>query len=233
MLELQDQAEALGGTGIDDLVIDFRYNGGGLVSTAEVLGSLMAGSARQDNNTLFFRYEYNDWVTANYGDASDFRYFHREPATLEGLESVYYITDAATASASELTISGMEPYMTRSVTVGGRTFGKPVGQWGLEYCNDSMVLFVVTFRTVNVDDEADYYTGIPENCTVADDWDHLLADPVEARLDAVLNDIEANGGLCLPVQPVAAAQSLNGAPVFERPGAIAGPSLAAKLIRAF
>ena len=159
MIELQDQAIALGGTGIDDLVIDFRYNGGGLVSTAEVLGSLMAGSARQNNNTLFFRYEYNDWVTDEYGDASDNRYFRGEAAALEGLESVYYITDAGSASASELTISGMAPYMTRSVTVGGRTYGKPVGQWGLEYCDESMVLFVVTFRTVNVDGEADYYTG--------------------------------------------------------------------------
>jgi hypothetical protein len=194
----------------------------------------MAGSARQDNNTLFFSYEYNDWVTANYGDSSDFRYFRWEPAALEGLESVYYITDSGSASASELTISGMEPYMTRSVTVGDRTYGKPVGQWGLEYCNDSMVLFVVTFRTVNVESEADYYTGIPANCAEADDWDHLLGDPEEGRLDAVLNDIEANGGLCLPAQPVMlAAQSLSGAPVFERPGAIAGPSLAAKLIRAF
>lgn len=234
MLELQSQATALGGTGIDDLVIDFRYNGGGLVRTAEVLGSLMAGSARQDNNTLFFHYEYNDWVTDNFGDASDFRHFHGEPAALEGLESVYYITDAGTASASELTISGMTPYMTRSVTLGGRTFGKPVGQWGLNYCNDSMVLFVVTFRTVNVDGEADYYTGIPANCTVADDWDHLLADPEEGRLNAVLNDIVANGGLCLPRQPVMqAAQSLSGAPVFQQPGTVRGPSLAAKLMRAY
>ncbi len=235
MIELVSQAQALGGTGIDDLVIDFRYNGGGLVSTAEVLGSLMAGPARQDNNTLFFRYEYNDFVTANYGDASDFRYFHGEPASLEGLESVYYITDAGSASASELTISGMAPYMTRSVTVGGNTYGKPVGQWGVEYCNDSMVLFVVTFRTVNALDEADYYTGIPENCSVADDWDHLLGDPSEGRLDAVLDDIETNGSSCNPPQPLmrAAAQSLSGAPVVELPEAIAGPSLAAKMIQAF
>ena len=208
MLELQNQAVALGGTGIDDLVIDFRYNSGGLVSTAEVLGSLMAGSARQDNNTLFFRYEYNDWVTDEYGDASDFRYFHGEPATLENLDSVYYITDSGTASAPELIISGMSPYLNRSVTVGARTYGKPVGQWGLEYCNESMVLFVVTFRTVNVDGEADYYTGIPQNCSVIDDWDHLLGDPDEARLDAVLDDIEANGGLCVPSQPVMRAAQM-------------------------
>lgn len=235
MTELESQAQALVGTGIDDLVIDFRYNGGGLVGTAEVLGSLMAGPARQDNNTLFFRYEYNDWVTANYGDADDFRYFQTEPAALDGLESVYYITDAGTASASELTISGMSPYMSRSVTVGDATYGKPVGQWGLQYCNDSMLLFLVTFRTVNVLDEGDYYTGIEANCAVADDWDHLLGDPAEGRLDAVLSDVETNGSSCTPPQPVmrAAAQSLSGAPVVELPRPIAGPSLAAKLNRAF
>ncbi|TNF90009.1 MAG: hypothetical protein EP301_01845, partial [Gammaproteobacteria bacterium] len=233
MVELQNQAIALGGIGIDDLVLDFRYNSGGLVSTAEVLGSLMAGSARQDNNTLFFSYEYNDWVTDNYGDASDFRYFQRETSALEGLESVYYITDSGSASASELTISGMEPYMTRSVTVGGRTFGKPVGQWGLEYCNNSMVLFVVTFRTVNRDGDGDYYTGIPEDCAVEDDWDHLLGDPDEGRLDAVLDYVESNGSICNPPVMRAAAQSLSGAPVFEQPGGIEGSTLAAKLIRAY
>jgi hypothetical protein len=121
------------------------------------------------------------------------------------------------------------------VTVGDSTFGKPVGQWGIEYCNDSMVLFVVTFRTVNVLGEGDYYTGIPENCTVADDWDHLLGDPEEGRLDAVLNDVESNGSTCEPPQPVmgAAAQSLTGAPVAALPEPISGPNLAAKLIRAF
>jgi hypothetical protein len=129
----------------------------------------------------------------------------------------------------------MAPYMTRSVTVGNTTYGKPVGQWGIEYCNESMVLFLVTFRTVNALDEGDYYTGIEANCSVADDWDHLLGDPSEGRLDAVLNDVETNGSSCTPLQPVmrAAAQSLYGAPVVEVPQPIAGHSLAAKMIRAF
>lgn len=230
--ELVSQATALGGTGIDDLVLDLRYNGGGLVDTAEVLGSLMAGNAR--TGSVFFSYEYNDWVEDTYGDPNeDVRRFHAEAAALDGLESVYYITDAGSASASELVISGLSPYLTRSVSLGDRTYGKPVGQWGLQYCNDSMVLFVVTFRTVNSIGEGDYYTGIPVDCAEPDDWDHLLGDPQEGRLDAALDDIESNGGAC--GQPVmrAAAMSLSGAPVFELPRPIEGPSLAAKLLNAF
>ncbi|MGE0621375.1 MAG: S41 family peptidase [Pseudomonadales bacterium] len=230
MVSLMDQAAALGGTGIDDLVLDLRYNGGGLVGTAEVLGSLITGR----DGDVFFRYEYNDWVTTNYGDPNDdVRRFQFEADALPGLENVYYLTGAATASASELTISGVEPYMSRSVTVGGRTFGKPVGQWGLEYCNDSMVLFIVTFRTVNSLGEADYYTGIPAQCAATDDWDRPLGDPSEAQLAAALDHIESNGALCTAPVMRAAAQSLGGAPVIAMPAAVAGPSLAAKLVHAF
>ena len=149
----------LGSQGIDDLVLDLRYNGGGLVDTAETLGSLMAGNPRAGQ--IFFSYEYNDFVTATYGSADDIRQFRIEPDALTGLEHIYYLTDRGTASASELVMSGLSPYLSRSINVGASTFGKPVGQWGIDYCNDSMILFVVTFRTVNVDGEADYYGGIP------------------------------------------------------------------------
>lgn len=233
MLSLVDQAEDLGGATIDDLVIDLRYNGGGLVSTAEVLGSLAAGNAR--TGSIFFSYEYNQWVTDNFGDPDDdVRRFQNEANALVGLENVYYLTDAGSASASELLISGLGPYMTRSVTIGNTTFGKPVGQWGLEYCNDSMVLFMVTFRTVNVDGEADYYTGIPADCRADDDWDHLLGDPDEGRLDAALDYIESNGALCTAPVMRAAVQSLSGGgPAVQLPEPVEGPSLASKLIHAF
>lgn len=230
MVSLMDQAAALGGTGIDDLVLDLRYNGGGLVGTAEVLGSLMTGR----DGDIFFSYEYNDWVTTNYGDPNDdVRRFQLEANALPGLQNVYYLTDAGTASASELTISGVAPYMSRSVTVGRRTYGKPVGQWGLEYCNQSMVLFIVTFRTVNSLGEADYYSGIPADCAAPDDWDHPLGDPSEARLAAALDHVESNGAICTAPVMRAAAQSLTGAPVAATAQSIAGPSLAAKLMDAY
>jgi len=229
MASLMEQATALGGTGIDDLVLDLRYNGGGLVDTAEVLGSLITDRVGEE----FFTYEYNEWVTSNYGDSNDIRLFHDEANALPGVENVYYLTDAGTASASELTISGVSPYMSRSVTVGARTYGKPVGQWGLEYCNSSMVLFIVTFRTVNSLGVADYYGGIPADCAAPDDWDHPLGDPSEARLAAALDNIESNGSICTAPVMRAAAQSLEGSPVTSIPGSISGPSLAAKLINAY
>jgi carboxyl-terminal processing protease len=215
---------------VDDVIVDLRYNGGGLVDTAEVLGSLMAGNARA--GLIFFSYEYNDWVTNNYGGPDDIRQFHAEADALDGLESVYYLTGAGTASASELTISGLKPYMTRSINVGERTYGKPVGQWGLNYCNDSMVLFVVTFRTVNSLGVADYYGGMPADCAAPDDWDHLLGDPDEARLKAALDYIETSGAVCTPPVMAAAAASLNGAPVLELPSDHDGISLARRFLGA-
>jgi len=226
---LRSAFATLAAEGIDDLVLDLRYNGGGLVDTAEVLGSLMAGNARA--GLVFFSYEYNDFVTTNFGGPDDIRQFHNEANALTGLDNVYYLTDSGSASASELTISGLSPYMTRSVTVGARTFGKPVGQWGIEYCNDSMVLFVVTFRTVNSLGEADYYSGIPVDCQAADDWDRLLGDPEEGRFKAALDYIETSGAICTP-PTMRAAMSTTGAPVFESPPSITGGSLASKLLGA-
>jgi hypothetical protein len=160
------------------------------------------------------------------------RPFRFEANALDGLEHVYYLTDAGSASASELVISGLDPYMTRSVNIGARTAGKPVGQWGVDYCNESMVLFVVTFRTVNVLGEADYYAGLPVDCAAPDDWDHPLGDPNEGRLQAALDYIASNGSLCTP--PVSAAvMSLAGGPPAEVPVPIEGASLASKLLRAF
>jgi C-terminal processing protease CtpA/Prc len=227
---LRSAMAELGAQGIDDLIIDLRYNGGGRVATAEILGSLMAGNARVGQT--FFSYEYNDQVTAQYGSVDDVRSFRFEADALNGLENVYYLTGGGSASASELLISGLAPYMPRSVTVGARTFGKPVGQWGIDYCNDSMVLLVVTFRTVNVLREADYYGGIPADCAAVDDWDRDLGDPQEARLRAALTHVETNGSICeAPLS--AATMSLAGGELLEAWQPVAGLGLAGKLLNAY
>jgi C-terminal processing protease CtpA/Prc len=228
--QLRSAFSTLGAQGIDDLVLDLRYNGGGLVSTAEIFGSLIAGNARA--GLVFFSYEYNDWVETNFGGPDDLRQFHTEAAAIDGLQNVYYLTGSGSASASELTISGLAPYyQSNSHVIGATTFGKPVGQWGIDYCNDSMVLFVVTFRTVNADGEADYYGGIPPECTAPDDWDRLLGDPAEARLKAALDYAETSGAICNP--PVLrAAASLSGAPVIHLMPDVEGNTLASRLLGA-
>ncbi len=68
--------------------------------------------------------------------------------------------------------------------VGDRTFGKPVGQYGFDFCDK--ILFPVAFATENALAQADYFDGIPADCAAADDLDHQIADPGEASLAEAL-----------------------------------------------
>jgi hypothetical protein len=66
------------------------------------------------------------------------------------------------------------------VLVGDRTYGKPVGQYGLEFCDK--VLAPVSFSLTNANGAADYFGGLEPTCVAADDLDRQLGDPAEASL---------------------------------------------------
>jgi hypothetical protein len=68
--------------------------------------------------------------------------------------------------------------------IGDRTFGKPVGQYGFEFCEK--VLFPVAFATENALEEADYFDGIPADCAAPDDLEHQIGDPAEGSLAEAL-----------------------------------------------
>ena len=93
------------------------------------------------------------------------------------------ITTGGSASASELIINSLRPFMNVTV-VGDRTFGKPVGQYGFDFCDKT--LFPVAFATENALAQADYFDGIPADCAAADDLDHQIADPGEGSLAEAL-----------------------------------------------
>ncbi len=93
------------------------------------------------------------------------------------------ITTRGSASASEAIVNGLRPYMDVKV-VGDTTYGKPVGQYGFDFCEK--VLYPVAFLVTNARGEADYFGGIPADCAAADDVDHALADPREASLAEAL-----------------------------------------------
>jgi carboxyl-terminal processing protease len=93
------------------------------------------------------------------------------------------IATRGSASASEAVINGLRPYMDVKV-VGDTTFGKPVGQYGFDFCEK--VLYPVSFLVTNALGQADYFNGIPADCAAADDVDHPLADPGEASLAEAL-----------------------------------------------
>ncbi len=93
------------------------------------------------------------------------------------------IATRASASASELVIAGLEPFIPVTV-VGDRTYGKPVGQYGFDFCDK--VLFPVSFRSRNAAGETDYFDGLPVDCPASDNLDRALGDPEESSLAEAL-----------------------------------------------
>jgi hypothetical protein len=71
------------------------------------------------------------------------------------------------------------------VVIGDRTFGKPVGQYGFNFCDK--VLAPVAFSLVNADGRGDYFGGIDPTCAAADDVSRDLGAGDEASLAEALH----------------------------------------------
>jgi len=178
-----------GARGVTDIIIDFRYNGGGLVSTANLMGDLMgAGRAGQLFSQTRFR--------ANKSAENDEHRFTPGSQSIAPTR-IAFIGTASTASASELVINSMLPWLGTNMTlVGGNTYGKPVGQIALDKteCDDRMR--VVAFATANSTGAGDYYDGlapkIANSCAAGDDLTVPLGDPREASIRAAIGFLSGN-----------------------------------------
>jgi carboxyl-terminal processing protease len=153
-------------TGVDELIIDVRYNGGGLIRYANQAATQAAG-----NNVIgqvFTRFIYNDKNSSN-NQTELFQLY--DGVRQLNLDRVYVLTTAASCSSSEMIINSLKPFV-EVVVIGSRTCGKPVGQSPRQICDKRT--FVVNFETVNADNEGRYFDGIPADCSIADvlvgDW---------------------------------------------------------------
>lgn len=176
--------------GVTDVIIDFRYNGGGLVSTAELMGDLM-GEGR--GGSIFSQTVFRASKAVENDE-------HRFAPTAESIAPtrIAFIGTGSTASASELVINSMLPYLGTNMTlVGSNTFGKPVGQIALDKaeCDDRMR--VVAFATANSTGAGDYYNGlapkIANSCAAGDDLSLPLGDPREASVRAAIDFLSGAG----------------------------------------
>jgi C-terminal peptidase prc len=169
--------------GVTDLVLDLRYNGGGRVNVAQHLASLIGGEGT--TGRVFVRFRHNDKKSAS----NETWTFESRPNALD-LPRLVVIATGSSASASEMVINSLRPFLNVTV-VGERTFGKPVGQYGLDFCDKT--LFPVAFSTENAQGEADYFNGIRANCAAADDLGRPIGDPGEASLAEALYVLRAGG----------------------------------------
>jgi C-terminal processing protease CtpA/Prc len=112
---------------ITDLVLDLRYNPGGQTSAAQYLCSSIAPLNNVNGNSTLVTYQWNDkyqayWISRNWQEQLGITFNSNVPVKL-GLSKVHILTGKGTASASELTICGLEPYMDVTL-VGDDTYGK-------------------------------------------------------------------------------------------------------------
>ena len=106
----------------------------------------------------------------------------------------------------------MDPHVD-VVIVGGDTFGKPVGQVGLEFCEK--ILRPTAFQTLNAAGFGDYFFGLPVDCVARDDLDVPIGADDDPNIEAALTYIDTGG---CPAATVPAAQ-------FKVEAAQSGPRL--------
>jgi C-terminal peptidase prc len=193
---LDDAFSALKDAGATELVIDLRYNGGGLVDVATHLASLVGGPVT--DGRVFGEYHHNDKNTR----LNQSLRFENPPQAL-ALQRLFVITTHSSASASELVINGLRPHIP-VIVIGGTTYGKPVGQYGFQFCDK--VLAAVSFSIVNADGQGDYFDGIAPNCTAPDDVEHDLGTGEEASLAEAFTYIRT--GQCTPATSTPESRTL-------------------------
>lgn len=171
--------------GITEVIVDVRYNGGGLVRIAELLGDLLG---RDRTAQDVFSYTVFRPEKAQFNET---RFFEPKAESIAPTR-IAFIGTRGSASASELVINAFVPYLKeRTALIGTNTFGKPVGQIGLdrEQCDDR--LRVVAFKTENAARQGEYYNGlattVPVTCQAGDDLSRQLGDPQEASTRQALD----------------------------------------------
>jgi hypothetical protein len=158
---------------VKDLILDLRYNRGGLVSVAQSLGSYIGGTPV--TGQTFAKLKYND-KNQKYNSVYQFK-TTSQPL---GIQRLAVITTRSTASASELIINGLKPF-TNVVTIGDTTAGKPMGM-NVWFCAKKYAFLPVTFKTVNASEEGEYYAGFAPDKIAIDDITHDFEDRREACL---------------------------------------------------
>ncbi|HSV61113.1 MAG TPA: S41 family peptidase [Variovorax sp.] len=196
--------------GVNELVLDLRYNGGGVLAIASQLAFMVAGPATTQGKTFErlisnrknpFKFTASQASMPFYGSTLGFSVPAGQSLPQLGLSRVTVLTGPDTCSASESIINSLRGVGVQVDLVGGTTCGKPYAFIPQDNCGTTY--FAIQFQGVNELGQGDYGDGFAPGCAVADDFDHALGDPVEARLAAAL--AMRAGGAC-PAAPAAGSQ---------------------------
>jgi hypothetical protein len=185
--EVEDLFNYFIAEGINELIIDLRYNGGGSVAVTEQILNYIAPSSA--NGRVMYTNKHNG---NKFGNNRSVNFSKKGNLNLN---RVIFITSRGSASASELLVNCLDPYMDL-VLIGDNTYGKPVGSFPLSSFNrnlssNDVELVPITFAIANSEGRAEYFDGFPVNFTVGDDPARNWNDKEEKRLKAALEFIQS------------------------------------------
>ena len=215
--QLIDAAKQAVADGIDDLVLDLRYNSGGFLYMAASLASMIAPTTSVAGEPDFVRLVPNSKRQADFRNEAiplsptvqflegGARYTAGTELPNLNLQRVYVLITGATCSASESLINGLRGIGVTVHLIGSTTCGKPYGMVRKNNCGNAF--YPVEYRGVNALGQADFVDGFAPTCRLPDDLDRERGDPEEAMLHAALTHMST--GACPPnTQGVSARSAL-------------------------
>jgi len=196
---------------ITDLVVDLRYNSGGMMSSAISLASMLVPGLATDKvfNYTEYNQNYTDYFNSDeFKDEYDDNPFvdnfattievespaeHTYPLQNVGdkLQRIYFITGIGTASASEMVINGLKPFIN-CVLIGDTTVGKNVGSTLIhdeDNTKNQWAIMPIILKYFNKDHQSNFTNGFAPDFLLQDDYTYQLGDKREALLAKAISQI--------------------------------------------
>jgi C-terminal processing protease CtpA/Prc len=172
---------------IKSLIVDLRYNGGGYVDASAYIADKIGGITTKGK--LMLTYEVNDYIKATPSINKMFQDTKFEGKSNLNLTKVYFLVSDRTASAAEMLINVLKPYLqVQLIASGTRTYGKPVGFFEQQVQN-KVSFWPVSFLLKNSAGFSDYWDGlVPDKRNIEDYVFVDVGDKKETMLATALND---------------------------------------------
>jgi len=196
---------------ISELIVDLRYNHGGAMSSAIHLSSMMVPNLTTDK--VFSYTEFNKNYT-DYFNSDEFKKENTENPFIDNfatsinlpapktdkfpvqnvgnsLQKIYFLTGSGTASASEMVINGLKPFLP-CVLIGDTTVGKNVGSTlvnDTKNTKNEWAILPIILRYFNKDHKSDFTNGFAPDFVIKDDYSYQLGDTREALLAKAISQI--------------------------------------------
>lgn len=180
------------GQNIRHLILDLRYNGGGSVSSAAALCALVTDKLKSGTPFIVYKGNKNGGTVSHsidqaFANGNQNISFDALKTSALSLSEVYIITSANTASAAEVVINNLKPYI-KVTQIGDKTLGKDMAAFTLsdtETPENKWVIYPMVYKIFNILDSGNYTSGI-EPALLADEYAQLPLQPLGSKDETLL-----------------------------------------------